>query len=161
MDGRTDGQTDGRTNGWTDRPSYRDAWTHLKMGQKGFSFFFLVIWKKEFVQTKLERHRLSSDFRNFKIGIATNIVKCYLSIGKSILSTYHSTMFRATYKQVKLFSFLLFIVTMYFDRTYYCSQLSQLYKILLSHDICAHIVFLLSKSSCCFNNKYLFFQSRL
>ena len=33
-DGRTDGQrdgpTDGRTDGRTDRPSYRDAWMHLK-----------------------------------------------------------------------------------------------------------------------------------
>ena len=26
-----DGRTDGQTQGWTDRPSYRDAWTHLKI----------------------------------------------------------------------------------------------------------------------------------
>ena len=26
------GRTDGPTNGRTDRPSYRDAWTHLKSG---------------------------------------------------------------------------------------------------------------------------------
>ena len=29
--GQTNRRTDGRTNKQTDRPSYRDAWTHLKM----------------------------------------------------------------------------------------------------------------------------------
>ena len=37
-DGLTDGPThqltDGPTNGWMDRPSYRDAWTHLKSMSK-------------------------------------------------------------------------------------------------------------------------------
>ena len=32
----TDIQTHGRTNGWTDRPSYRDARTHLKMKECQF-----------------------------------------------------------------------------------------------------------------------------
>ena len=27
---RTDGPTDRRTDSWTDKASYRDAWTHLK-----------------------------------------------------------------------------------------------------------------------------------
>ena len=29
MDGWTDGRTDGRADGWTNRPSFRDAMTHL------------------------------------------------------------------------------------------------------------------------------------
>ena len=31
---RTDGRTDRRTDGRTDRPSYRDAMTHLKIGER-------------------------------------------------------------------------------------------------------------------------------
>ena len=30
----TDGRMDGQTHGQTDRPSYRDAWTHLKKRRK-------------------------------------------------------------------------------------------------------------------------------
>ena len=33
MDGGTNGRTDGRTDGLTERPSYRDARTHLKQGR--------------------------------------------------------------------------------------------------------------------------------
>ena len=49
----TDRRTDGRINGQTDRPSYRDAWTHLKMcswpdgkphgRQDNSSFSFVVL----------------------------------------------------------------------------------------------------------------------
>jgi len=38
MDPRTNGQTDGRT----DKPSYRDAWTHLKRSLFGFDWSLLI-----------------------------------------------------------------------------------------------------------------------
>ena len=32
MDRQTNGPTDRQMDGWTDKASYRDAWTHLKRG---------------------------------------------------------------------------------------------------------------------------------
>ena len=39
-DQRTHPPTDGRMDGRTDRPSYRDAWTHLKTFQNEWTLFF-------------------------------------------------------------------------------------------------------------------------
>ena len=42
----TDGRMDQRKDQWTDTPSYRDAWTHLKTDlQKKFWFLFFVCFK--------------------------------------------------------------------------------------------------------------------
>ena len=38
--GPTDRQTDGRTDGRTDRPYYRDARTHLNIGDQRLAFVF-------------------------------------------------------------------------------------------------------------------------
>ena len=45
-DGRTDRQTDGRTDRRTDTPSYRDAWTHLKITE--FNQIFKIFQVGEF-----------------------------------------------------------------------------------------------------------------
>ena len=41
-DRRTDGWTNGQTEGRMDKASYRDAWTHLKMGH--FEGYFRLFW---------------------------------------------------------------------------------------------------------------------
>ena len=69
----SDGPTDGRTHGRTDRPSHRDAWTHLKRYTliimnlwlinrrnwiEGFYInWMLKVWKVMMVKTECERPR--------------------------------------------------------------------------------------------------------
>ena len=42
-DGRTDRQTDRQTDGWTDTPSYRNAWSYLKIHREEIELHFFLV----------------------------------------------------------------------------------------------------------------------
>ena len=55
-DGPTDRRTDGRADGWTDTPSYRNAWSYLKIYREEIELHFfsvrsIISFKQEFTRS--------------------------------------------------------------------------------------------------------------